>query len=90
MDQISVEKVIKPVHSSFSAVCYEHSYFEAPLHIHPEYELILIEQGEGYTFVGDMTDFIAVGFGLFPVQDRYFPGSGINRRRVFVDLSPVV
>ena len=43
MDQISVEKVIKPVHSSFSAVCYEHTYFEAPLHIHPDYELILRE-----------------------------------------------
>lgn len=93
MDQISVEKVIKPVHSSFSAVCYEHTYFEAPLHIHPEYELILIEQGEGYTFVGDMTyklaagDFMLIGHDLphlwLSSHEYYIKGTSLRSASVY-------
>lgn len=96
MDQISVEKVIKPVHSSFSAVCYEHTYFEAPLHIHPEYELILIEQGEGYTFVGDMTyklaagDFMLIGHDLphlwLSSHEYYIKGTSLRSASVYAQF----
>lgn len=70
MKSISIEKVVKPVYSSFCAVHYENKYFAAPLHIHPEYELILIEKGEGHAFVGDQVrpfkkgDFMLIGCNL--------------------------
>ena len=54
MKAVSVEKVIKSATSSFCAVYYENEYFTAPMHIHSEYELILIEKGEGHAFIGDM------------------------------------
>lgn len=40
MNTVSFENVVKPVNSSFCAVSYHNAYFAAPLHIHPEYELI--------------------------------------------------
>lgn len=70
MKSILVEKVINPIHSSFTAKYYEHEYFEAPLHIHPEYELILIEKGKGHAFIGNKSyklkvgDFILLGPNL--------------------------
>lgn len=70
MDTVSFENVVKPVDSSFCAVSYRNAYFAAPLHIHPEYELILIEKGVGLTFVGDTVrkmspgDFMLIGKNL--------------------------
>lgn len=70
MNTVSFETVVKPVNSSFCAVSYHNAYFAAPLHIHPEYELILIEEGAGLTFVGDSVrkmapgDFMLIGKNL--------------------------
>lgn len=70
MNTVSFENVVKPVDSSFCAVSYRNAYFAAPLHIHPEYELILIESGTGLTFVGDTVrkmspgDFMLIGRNL--------------------------
>lgn len=70
MNAVSFENVVKPVDSSFCAVSYRNAYFAAPLHIHPEYELILIEKGIGLTFVGDTVrkmspgDFMLIGKNL--------------------------
>lgn len=49
----TIEKVERKHGSSFSVIAYTNPYFAAPLHIHPEYELILIEEGGGLNFVGD-------------------------------------
>ena len=51
--EATFEKVEKRKGTSFSVVSYTNPYFAAPLHIHPEYELILIEEGKGLSFVGD-------------------------------------
>jgi AraC-like DNA-binding protein len=70
MDLVSLEKVVKPANSSFIAVLYQNAYFAAPLHIHPEYELISIEDGIGLSFVGDSVhkmskgDFMLIGRNL--------------------------
>ena len=66
----SFEKVEKKQGSSFSVISYSNPYFAAPLHIHPEYELILIEEGTGISFVGDSIkkllpgDFMLIGSNL--------------------------
>lgn len=65
-----IEKVAYEVDSSIVAVAYKNAYFAAPLHKHPEYELILIEEGEGRCFVGDSErplcpgDFMLIGPNL--------------------------
>lgn len=70
MSDISLEKVVPGKGSSFCAVAYENAYFAAPLHVHPEYELILIEEGRGLSFVGDSIqklgpgDFMLIGSNL--------------------------
>lgn len=70
MNTVTFEKVQKPANSSFCTVAYRNVYFAAPLHIHPEYELILIEKGTGLTFVGDTVrkmlpgDFMLIGRNL--------------------------
>lgn len=61
MNTISLETIVKPVDASFCAVTYQNAYFAAPLHIHPEYELILIEKGYGLSFVGDKVHKMAPG-----------------------------
>ena len=53
MNDVSFEKVEKNNNFSFSVIAYSNPFFAAPLHIHPEYELILIEEGGGLIFVGD-------------------------------------
>lgn len=69
-NDVSFEKVERNSNSSFSVIAYSNAFFAAPLHIHPEYELILIEEGDGLTFVGDavrkMTpgDFMLIGRNL--------------------------
>lgn len=65
-----LEKVEKKLGSSFSVISYWNPYFAAPLHIHPEYELILIEEGNGLSFVGNSVnklsggDFMLIGSNL--------------------------
>lgn len=55
MKHISIESVTPNLNSSFLCAQLENSYFNRPLHVHPEYELILLEKGGGMIFVGDMT-----------------------------------
>lgn len=55
MKHISIESVTPNLNSSFLCAVLENGYFTRPLHIHPEYELILLEKGGGMIFVGDMT-----------------------------------
>lgn len=68
--EATFEKVEKKQGSSFSVIAYTNPYFEAPLHIHPEFELILIEEGTGLSFVGDSVrklqpgDFMLIGSNL--------------------------
>lgn len=68
--EATFEKVEKKLGSSFSVISYSNPYFAAPLHIHPEYELILIEEGTGLSFVGDSIrklqpgDFMLIGSNL--------------------------
>lgn len=68
--EATFEKVEKRKGTSFSVVSYTNPYFAAPLHIHPEYELILIEEGKGLSFVGDSIqdlspgDFMLIGKNL--------------------------
>lgn len=57
----AVEKVERKQGTSFSVIAYSNAYFAAPLHIHPEYELILIETGEGTSYVGDSVRRLAAG-----------------------------
>ena len=70
MNDVSFEKVERSDSSSFSVIAYSNPFFAAPLHIHPEYELILIEEGDGLTFVGDSIrkmmpgDFMLIGQNL--------------------------
>lgn len=55
MPKITYEKVTRNKDSSFSVIDYYNPYFAAPLHIHPEYELILIEEGTGTMYVGNFS-----------------------------------
>lgn len=55
MPKITYEKVTKKKDSSFTVIDYYNPFFAAPLHIHPEYELILIEEGTGTMYVGNFT-----------------------------------
>lgn len=81
MEPISIEKVERSSYSSFKAVRFEHAYFTAPMHIHPEYELILFEEGNGHAFVGDRVyqlwpgDFLLIGSNLphlWLSADKYY------------------
>lgn len=67
--------------TSFVLTHYTNAYFEAPLHFHPEYELILIEEGDGVSYVGDSVrrfrpgDFMLIGSNLTHLwlsDDRYY------------------
>lgn len=70
MSEVSFEKVEYRHGTSFSVIDYRNPYFSAPLHLHPEYELILIEEGGGLAFVGDSVrkmqpgDFMLIGRNL--------------------------
>jgi len=50
---VSLEKVVKPAHSSFHTGVYSQPYFSGAWHYHPEYELLLITSGNGNRLVGD-------------------------------------
>ena len=53
MKKIEFEKVIPDDESSFKAAIFDLKYFTSPLHFHPEFEVVLIEQGDGLCFCGD-------------------------------------
>ncbi len=55
MPKITYEKVTKTKDASFTVIDYYNPFFAAPLHIHPEYELILFEEGTGTMFVGNFS-----------------------------------
>ena len=84
--EATFEKVEKRKGTSFSVVSYTNPYFAAPLHIHPEYELILIEEGKGLSFVGDSIqelspgNFMLIGKNLphlWLSADEYYQNSGL-------------
>lgn len=93
MENVSLEKVIPGKGNSFCAVNYENAYFAAPLHVHPEYELILIEEGHGLTFVGDSVqqlktgDFMLIGSNVphlwLSADEYYMPGTSLKSRSVY-------
>lgn len=90
------ERVEKQHGSSFSVIAYSHPYFTAPLHIHPEYELILIEEGRGRSFVGDAVrqmeagDFMLIGSNLphlWLSDDEYYEdGTHLRSRSVYTQF----
>lgn len=53
MKKLTFEKIIPDNESSFKATIFEEKYFSSPLHFHPEFEIILIEKGDGLCFCGD-------------------------------------
>lgn len=53
MTQMEFEQVVPDRDSSFKVAVFEAAHFTAPLHFHPEYELVLIEEGDGICFCGD-------------------------------------
>lgn len=61
MKKIELEKVIPDNESSFKAAVFKNAYFTSPLHFHPEYEIVLIEEGDGLCFCGDYIGNFAPG-----------------------------
>ena len=67
----SLEKVEKPSSSSFYTGVYKQPYFSRSWHYHPEFELLLITNGNGKRLVGDhaedftVNDLVLLG-GLLP------------------------
>ena len=53
MKRIKFEKVLPDAGSSFKAAINDCSYFTSPFHYHPEFEVKLIDQGDGLFFCGD-------------------------------------
>ena len=94
--ETTVEKVERQHGSSFSVIAYSNPYFAAPLHIHPEYELILIEEGGGLCFVGDSVrkmevgDFMFIGSNLphlWLSSDEYYEtGTALRSRSVYTQF----
>lgn len=91
------EKVEKKLGSSFSVISYSNPYFAAPLHIHPEYELILIEEGTGLSFVGDSIrklqpgDFMLIGSNLphlwLSGDEYYNEGNCLVSRSIYTQFN---
>ena len=80
MKNLELEKVIPDNESSFKAAVFENTCFTSPLHFHPEYEVVLIEEGDGLCFCGDYAgkfvpgDIAVFGKGLphFYLSDNRF------------------
>ena len=80
MKKLTFEKIIPDNESSFKATIFEEKYFSSPLHFHPEFEIILIEKGDGLCFCGDYVgrfqpgDIAVFGKGLphFYLSDNRF------------------
>ncbi len=94
--KLTREIVNNGVNSSFVLTPYSHAYFEAPFHFHPEYELILIEEGEGLSHVGDSVrplrpgDFMLIGSNLAHLwlsDERYYqPGATEMSRSIYAQF----
>lgn len=65
MSKIEFEKVTPDKESSFKAAVFENAYFTSPLHVHPEFELVIILEGDGLCFCGDYAGSIKPGDILF-------------------------
>ena len=66
MKQVEFEKVMPDDESSFKAAIFDYKYFTSPLHFHPEFEVVLIEQGDGLCFCGDYVGKFSAGdIGIF-------------------------
>jgi AraC-like DNA-binding protein len=61
MSKIEFEKVTPDKESSFKAAVFENTYFTSPLHVHPEFELVIILEGDGLCFCGDYAGLIKPG-----------------------------
>lgn len=80
MRKIEFEKVTPDKESSFKAAVFENTYFTSPLHFHPEFELVIILEGDGLCFCGDYAgplkpgDIMLFGKGLphFCLSDKRF------------------
>ena len=80
MRKLTFEKVIPDNNSSFKASVFDNKHFTSPLHFHPEFEIVLIEQGDGLCFCGDYAgafkpgDIAVFGKGLphFYLSDNRF------------------
>ena len=51
--QIVLEKISRPRNQSFFLKEVKKPYFTAPLHFHPEIEILFVQQGHGTRYVGD-------------------------------------
>jgi len=73
MEKIEFEKVIPNNESSFKASVFEYKHFTSPLHFHPEFEVVLIEQGDGICFCGDYAGkFFPGDIGIFAKNLPHF------------------
>ncbi len=80
MSKVELEKVTSDKESSFKAAIYEDRFFTAPLHFHPEFELVIIMEGDGLCFCGDYIgalkpgDIMLFGKGLphFCLSDKRY------------------
>lgn len=98
--KLTREIVNSSVNNSFVLTPYCNAYFEAPFHFHPEYELILIEEGEGVSYVGDSArklrpgDFMLIGSNLAHLwlsDDKYYiPGTTEVSRSIYAQFGPNV
>jgi AraC-like DNA-binding protein/mannose-6-phosphate isomerase-like protein (cupin superfamily) len=96
MSKIEFEKVTPDKESSFKAAVYESTYFTSPLHVHPEYELVIILEGDGLCFCGDYAgpikpgDILLFGKGLphFCLSDKryYAPGCREKCKSIYIQF----
>lgn len=70
MGKIELEYVVPNNESSFKVAVYENTFFASPLHFHPEYELVMIVEGDGLCFCGDYV-------GPFKPGDIMFYGKSL-------------
>lgn len=95
--EATIEKIERKKNTSFSVISYSNAYFAAPLHIHPEFELILIEEGKGLSFVGDSVrkllpgDFMLIGENLphlwLSADEYYCTDNKLMSRSVYTQFS---
>lgn len=94
--EATIEKIERKKGTSFSVIAYTNAYFTAPLHIHPEFELILIEEGRGLSFVGDSIrklapgDFMLIGKNLphlwLSADEYYYKDTKLVSRSVYTQF----
>jgi len=88
MENLKFEKVIPDDESSFKTAIFENKHFTSPLHFHPEFEIVLIEEGDGLCFCGDYAgkfrsgDIAIFGKGLphFYLSDTRFYQEECNQK----------